>query len=371
MSREFFPGWRPVQVATHYRFPLADWDGEGQTIAIISLGGPLDADELRRDFKSMRVPWPDVSIHDVSESYPDKQAKAPTAETHLDLQVIGTVCCASHIRVYRGANNGGLGFYEAVHAAVKDNVDVISISWGHTESADDEIVKPMETVLKTAAEQGISVCVASGDGGSGDARNGFHAIDAPDGNAHVQYPASSPWVLSCGGTQIMMEGDRHHETVWNNAHMKRAATGGGVSELFEPPDYQERIRIPSANEHGRYGRIIPDVAALAAGGAWEMVDDEQSLVAGGTSAVAPLFASLIALANQKRASLGKERLGFLNPRLYDIAKASSDVFNDINQGDNRPSFDHPGYDAGHGFDACTGWGSPKADLLFDALVALD
>ena len=93
-------------------------------------------------------------------------------------------------------------------------------------------------------------------------------------------------------------------------------------------------------------------------------------LAGGTSAVAPLFASLIALANEKRSTLGKDNLGFLNNRLYELA-ATADIFNTVNQGHNRPLPDYPGYEAGDSFNACTGWGTPKAHRLFDALVALD
>ena len=370
MSDQVFPGWRPIQVASHYGFPLADWDGHGQTVAIISLGGPLDIADLKRDFKAMRVVWPDVSIFDVSDNYSDKQQKAPTAETHLDLEVIGTICSHSRINIYRGANNGGAGFVEAVRQAVADDCDVVSISWGHTESQDDDSVAPMEEALRQAHDQGTSVCVASGDGGSGDSRRGYHAIPASDRSAHVQYPASSPFVLSCGGTQLMLENDRHVEVVWNNAHIERAATGGGVSELFDKPHWQSAMRIPSANAHRREGRILPDVAALAAGGAWEMVHDDESLVAGGTSAVAPLYASLIALANQKRAVLDKPRLGFINDRLYQLA-SSSGVFADVSRGNNRPTPDYPGYEAGEGYDACTGWGTPNAGKLFDALVDLD
>ena len=370
MSDQYFPGWRPIQVASHYRFPLADWDGDGQTIAIISLGGPLDKKELQRDFKAMRNLWPKVSIFDVSSNYSDKQQRAATAETHLDLEVIGTICCHSQINIYRGANNGGAGFVEAVQQAVNDDCDVISISWGHSESDDDPVAEPMETALRQAVLQKTTVCVAAGDGGSGDSRKGYHAIPASDSRAHVQYPASSPHVLSCGGTQLMMRGDEHVEVTWNNAAIQRAATGGGVSEIFDMPDWQKGIDIPSANAGGRYGRVIPDVAALASGGSWEMVDGDDSLVAGGTSAVAPLYASLIALANQKRATLSKDRLGFINPRLYEIGR-TMDIFRNIDQGDNRPAPDYPGYDARSGFDACTGWGSLHAGRLIDALAALD
>ncbi|MBT8103169.1 MAG: S53 family peptidase [Gammaproteobacteria bacterium] len=371
MQNQFFPGWLPIQVASHYGFPLADWDGAGQTIAIISLGGKLDENDLRRDFRAMRIAWPDITIKDVSESYEEWQDNGSTAETHLDLEVIGTVCSGARITIYRGANDGGPGFVEAVKQAVRDDNDVISISWGHSESASDADATQMEGALKDAAAKGITICVAAGDGGSSDARKGFHAIPADDGLAHVQYPASSAYVLACGGTQLMLNGDEHVEVVWNNSAMKRPATGGGVSDLFEPPDWQvdHAAHILSANDGMRKGRVIPDVAALAAGGAWEMVEDGKTVVAGGTSAVAPLFASLIALCNQRRASVGKKRLGFLNARLYKLAK-SGELFNNITAGHNRPVEDYPGYDAQHGFDACTGWGSPKTEALFEALVNL-
>lgn len=372
MQNEFFPGWLPIQVASHYGFPLADWDGAGQKIAIISLGGVLDERELQRDFKAMRIVWPDLRIVDASNSYEDWQDSGPTAETHLDLEVIGTICPAAIITIYRGANDGGPGFVDAVRRAVADDNDVISISWGHTESASDVDTLKMEDILENAARKGITVCVASGDGGSSDARDGFWAIPADDGLAHVQYPASSPYVLACGGTQLMLNGDDHVEVVWNNTTMKRPATGGGVSELFEMPDWQatHSIDIPSANDNTRKGRVIPDVAALAAGGAWEMVEDGKPTVAGGTSAVAPLFSSLVALCNQCRESNGKARLGFVNDRLYSLAR-SGNLFNNIREGHNRPVAGYPGYDAQDGFDACTGWGSPKTFALFKALADLD
>lgn len=372
MQNEFFPGWLPIQIASHYGFPLADWDGAGQTIAIISLGGKLDERELQRDFKAMRVVWPDVEIVDVSNVYEDWQDGSSTAETHLDLEVIGTICPAATITIYRGANDGGPGFVDAVQSAVANDNDVISISWGHTESASDIDTLEMEVVLKDAVKKGITVCVAAGDGGSSDTRDGFWAIPADDGMAHVQYPASSPYVLACGGTQLMLNGDDHLEVVWNNSAIKRPATGGGVSDLFELPEWQaiHSIDIPSANDNKRKGRVIPDVAALAAGGAWQMVEDGKTTVAGGTSAVAPLYASLVALCNQRRGSIGKDRLGFLNDRLYSLAR-SNDLFNNIRKGHNRPVEEYPGYDAQDGFDACTGWGSPKTEAMFNALVDLD
>ena len=370
MAQEFFPRWLPIQIASHYGFPLADWTGARQTIAIISLGGKLDKEELKRNFRALRTPWPDVEIKDVSQHYTDRQDNAPTAETHLDLEVVGTICSEAKITIYRGANDGGQGFADAVKNAVDDDNSVISISWGHTES-DDPINEQMELALAEARAKDISVCVAAGDAGSSDCRDGFHAIPAEDGRARVQYPGSSPNVLCCGGTQMMMEGDYFSEVVWNNSEMGRAATGGGVSDMFEKPEWQSDagIEILSANEDRRNGRVIPDVSALAAGGAWDMLEDGVFELGGGTSAVAPLYASMIAIANQKRESLGKGRLGFINDKLYKLAQ-SSDCFNDITVGNNRPAKNYPGYDAQTGYDACTGWGSLKAAVLIDALAAL-
>lgn len=372
MPQQFFPRWLPIQIASHYGFPLADWDGSDQKIAIISLGGKIDEARLRRNFKALRIPYPDVRIKDVSEKYSDSQNEGPIDETLLDLQVVGTICSAAKITIYRGANDCGPGFTDAVRRAVEDDNSVISISWGHTETHEDPSTEGMEAVLRQAKLQDISVCVAAGDAGSSDHRQEFHAIPAEDGLAHVQYPASSPYVLSCGGTQLMLQGDDYHEVVWNNSSIGRAATGGGVSDIFEQPDWQtdSGVDIPSANDGMRKGRVMPDVAALAAGGAWGMFKYGKSTVAGGTSAVAPLYASLISLANQKRHSLGKNRIGFLNEKLYRLA-GHSDVFNTIQVGHNRPVENYPGYDARDGFDACTGWGTPKADKLFIALVELD
>jgi len=370
MEKQLFPGWLPMQVARHYGFPLAELDGEGQSIAIISLGGKLNKAELRKDFAAMRMPMPMLRLKDIdARNIPEEQNNGPTDETHLDLEVVGCICPRANITIYRAANDGGPAFATAVETAVNENNTVISISWGRAEQPGDED-SAMEKVLRRASRLGVTVCVSAGDGGSSAFRNGLHAIPAPDRRAHVEYPASSPYVLACGGTQLMLAKGVHHEDVWNMSAAKSSVTGGGVSELFAPPAWQRKhaIDIKSVNS-GKRGRVVPDVAALAAGGDWSIFESASSVVGGGTSAVAPLWASLITLANQKRRARGKGPLGYVNRQLYALA-ARGGLFNHVSSGHNKPTSRYPGYHALEGFNACAGWGTPRADKLIDALARL-
>ena len=198
---------------------------------------------------------------------------------------------------------------------------------------------------------GVSVCVAAGDDGSTDGVN--------DGLNHVDFPASSSNVLACGGTRLLASGNAiTSETVWNELANKEGATGGGISDVFPLPVWQNGIGVPpSANPNHNVGRGVPDVAGDAdpATGYVTLVDG-QSGVIGGTSAVAPLWAGLIALINQR---LGKPS-GFVNALLYQSAGAKSD-FNDIISGNNGA------YSAGPGWDPCSGLGSPIGTQVASAL----
>jgi kumamolisin len=366
----------PIEVATYYGFPKQH-TGRGQSIAIISLGGLMSVDELKKDFAALGINVDGLSVVSV---HPDaiipEQDALPTHETHLDVEVVGSICPDAKITIYRGPNPYGMA--EAVERAISDGNTVISISWGGPEPlkgadpAMDTVLKDMETVLESAKEKGVTVCAAAGDGGSADLRSATgEAIPAPDGKVHVDFPASSPLVLACGGTALK-DGDKGRgEVVWNQASTGGGAAGGGVSEIFDIPPWQAsaEVEIPSASS-GRVGRIVPDVAGLATDRTWTFYEAGKAQLIGGTSAVAPLWASFIALANEARADNGKGTLGFLNDRLYRLA-AGGGLFNDITSGTNRCQPDYPGYDATTGFDACTGWGTPIGPELFAALVDLD
>lgn len=368
--KELFPSWSPLQVAKHYGFPVERYSGKGQHVAVISLCGPVNMSELKKDFDGLKVPMPEISEHRVMpESITAAQNQMSSGESHLDVEVIGSICPDAEITIYRGPNPQG--FTAAVKKAVGDHQSVIAISWGCSETTLPGCAE-MEATLRQARENGLTVCAASGDWGSSNARNNSGVAGAaPDGKAHLEYPASSPLVMSCGGTELVSKDGRKTEIVWNNSQRGSGAAGGGVSDVFPLPEWQARagIQIPSVNT-GKPGRVSPDVAGLAAGGDWMIYEDSKPRPTGGSSAVAPLWAAFITLVNEARTAAGKTRLGFVNERLYALA-AEGGLFKDIVIGTNRPTADDPGYDACKGFDACTGWGTPIGAKLFDALFGLD
>ena len=164
---------------------------------------------------------------------------------------------------------------------------------------------------------GVTVCVASGDNGSSDDPN----ASSP---AQVDFPASSPFALGCGGTELTASGTTiSSEVVWNELG---GASGGGVSGIFGRPDYQTNAGVPAAvDPAGPVGRGVPDVSGDAdPNTGYNILVDGQAMPIGGTSAIAPLWAALVTLLNQK---LGKP-VGFLNPILY----ANPGALNDITVG---------------------------------------
>lgn len=366
MSKEIFPGWVPLQVAKFYDFPL-QITGKGQSVAVVSLGGQIDSKELDDDFARMRIAPPDIRFVDVDpENITDEQNEVFTGETHLDLEVIGSICPDARISVFRGSWKGG--FAAAINRAVDESIPVISISWGYPEFDQQDFSK-LERALERAREHNITVCASSGDAGSSASITAKGRVGpAKDGKAHVYYPASSPNVLACGGTELSVQNREAKEVVWNNISIDKGATGGGVSVLFDRPSWQSEIDILHASTSAT-GRIVPDVAGLAAARDWEIFMSGRSRPTGGTSAVAPLWSALFVLVNQLRAEAGKAPIGFVNERLYELAKISS-LFKSIDQGSNRIATDYPGYNARDGFDACTGWGTPRAQQLIQALVKL-
>ena len=224
---------------------------------------------------------------------------------------------------------------------------MISISWGGAESTwTAQAMTALDSAAQDAAALGVTICAASGDSGSSDG--------VSDGANHVDFPASSPHILGCGGTSLQSaNGAIESETVWNDG-TQGGATGGGYSAQFPLPSWQASDKItPPAN----LGRGVPDVTGDAdPDTGYQVLVDGQSLVIGGTSAVAPLWSGLIALLNQK---LGKP-VGFLQPVLYGLP-ASEDAFHDITEGSNGA------YSAGPGWDACSGLGSPDGMDLLTAL----
>jgi kumamolisin len=271
----------------------------------------------------------------------------------LDIEVVGAIAPGANIAVYFAPNTDA-GFLDAITTAIHDTTNkpsIISISWGGPESSwTQQSMTAFDSAFQAAAAMGITVCVASGDNGSSDGVN--------DGGNHVDFPASSPYVLACGGTTLQASGSTIiGESVWNDGE-GGGASGGGVSIFFTLPAWQGglQLALTSGATQALTMRGVPDVSGDAdPETGYDVRIDGRDTVIGGTSAVAPLWAGLIARINSTRGT----PVGFVNPQLYAAASALSDITNGNNGS----------YEAGPGWDACTGLGTPdgtKIAALFGA-----
>jgi kumamolisin len=342
--------YTPVQVGEFYGFP-AGASAAGQTIGLIELGGGYKAADITAYFKTLGVAAPKVTavLVDGGKNSPTT-ADSADGEVLLDIEVSGAVAPGARIAVYFTLNTDQ-GFIDAVTTAVHDTTNkpsVISISWGGPESTwTQQAMTALDAACQAAAAVGVTITVAAGDNGSTDG--------VTDGANHVDFPASSPHVLACGGTKLTASGTTiASEVVWNETAANEGATGGGVSDVFALPSWQATAKVPAPTVAAG-GRGVPDVAGDAdPSTGYTIRVDGQTMTIGGTSAVAPLWAGLIALANAQN----KVAAGFVNPALYAAPKA----FHDITQGNNGA------FSAAAGWDACTGLGSPIGTAVIAAVA---
>jgi kumamolisin len=341
----------PLDLADLYDFP-AGVSGTGETIAIIELGGGYRPADLAAYFKTLGVKAPKVSAVSVGGAV-NKPGSAADMEVVLDVEVAGAIAPGANIAVYF-AKNTDQGFHDAIAMAVHDQLrkpSIVSISWGGPEDAwTDQARAAMNAALQDAAAMGVTVTVAAGDDGATDG--------VKDGKRHCDFPASSPFALACGGTTLMASsGTITSEVVWNELASNHGATGGGVSRVFPLPAYQQSAGVGAQPETGFAGRGVPDVSGVAdPTTGYQIHINGKDTVVGGTSAVAPLWAGLVARLNQ----LSATQLGFLNPKLYAFLPSP---FRDISSGDND------GYVSRTGWDPCTGLGSPSGQALQQAIAA--
>lgn len=353
------------EVAKLYEFP-DDVDGDGQCIAIVEFGGGYLQSDITQYFRSLNIPAPTVVAVGVdgAKNSPGSASRPVDAdgEVALDIQVAGAVAPGARIAVYF-APNTDQGFVDAITQAIHDTThkpSIVSISWGAPESLwAQQTQTAMDSAFVDAAALGVTIYAAAGDHGSADQPPGEEGYD---GVARVDFPASSPHAVACGGTRLAGAGGKiSSETVWNDND--GWATGGGVSEVFPVPAWQESANIvpKSVNPNGHTGRGVPDVSGNADSvTGYKIRLYGRPYVVGGTSAVAPLWSGLSALLNQ---AAGKP-LGLLTPKLY----ANASALRDITTGTNAiPALDGsvatPGYTAGKAWDACTGLGSPNGKAL--------
>jgi kumamolisin len=348
--------YTPPQVATFYQFPTGT-DGTGQTAGIIELGGGFASSDLDTYFAGLGIATPSVTAVGV-DGATNVAGQAPQGadiEVLLDIEVVGSTAPGAALYVYF-APNTDQGFIDAVTTAVHATPTpaAVSISWGGAESSwTAQSMTALDEAIADGATLGVTVCVAAGDSGSSDGTSG--------GQPEVDFPASSPHSLGCGGTSLQADvstGQVTSETVWNDSS---GATGGGVSVQFPLPAWQATAGVPAAPTGGT-GRGVPDVAGNAdPDTGYQVYVDGQQQVVGGTSAVAPLWAALTCRLVQ---ALGKP-LGLAQTALYQGVEPGVPVagLRDITQGNNGA------YSAGPGWDACTGLGVPEGSALLTRLSA--
>jgi kumamolisin len=357
----------PTELADIYNFPAGG--AQQQCIGLLEFGGGVDTGDLTSYFQTIQQPAPDVQIIAVDGVSTDPGSDPnSTGEVMLDVDVAGALANGAKIVAYFGTFDEK-GLVDVLAKVVSDSANdpsVISISWGWDENENfnnsgviwsPAAIAHCNASFLAAAHLGITVCVSTGDDGA--------EAQMQDGRAHVNYPATSPYVLAVGGTTLHVRKNASGakqitETVWND---RGGGTGGGVSDITPLPAWQNGKVVKSINPGHFAGRAIPDVAADADPATGYLTKSNGKLtVVGGTSASAPLWASLIARIN---ATMGK-RVGNFNALLYSKF-GPNNVLRDITAGNNDvEGLLNGAYPAGQGWDACTGWGAPDGKKLLAA-----
>lgn len=319
----------PVEVARAYNYPTSEYSGKGFTCGLIELGGGFSAADLDAYFAALGEPTPHVMSVPVAGGQNSSDGpNGADGEVLLDIEVAASVAPGASFRVYF-APNTDQGFLDAIKQACAE-CDVVSISWGGPESSwDPAVMDQFDAVFADARKSGVTVFAAAGDSGADDGTS----------RATVDFPASSPNVVGCGGTKLDVDasGGRSSEVTWDE-NARTSATGGGVSRHFP-------------------GRQVPDVAGNAdPATGYKIRVDGEDLVVGGTSAVAPLYAGLVLLLCE--ATGGRLKAGFLSTIL-----ANPQVCYDVTVGNNGA------FKAGPGRDETTGFGVVDGTRLLSVLTS--
>ncbi len=366
-------GYTASQIASAYGFNglyNSGDTGSGTTVALYELAPYLSADISA--YQSCYGTSASVTQTNVDGgvSCPSKN-RDPNCELEavLDIEDVIGLAPNSNIRVYEGPNSDQ-GAYDTYAAIVSEDVaKVISTSWGVCESqaASASVGTPgaENTLFEEAATQGQSVFAATGDNGTQDCTD---SSGNPAGGRAVDDPASQPYVTGVGGTSLNLAVSPFDETVWNDGS-GGGSGGGGVSTIWSRPSYQSGFGLGQSSitcgSAGFTCREVPDVSANADPNTGYAIYFGGWIPVGGTSAAAPTWASLTALADASSACTTP--VGFANPGLYGAAReAYGSDFNDVRSGNN--SYDGvTGYAAGTGYDMASGLGSPKGTALAAAL----
>jgi subtilase family serine protease len=363
-------GYSPAQVMSAYDFdPLLheSLNGSGQTVVFLEIDTFQQPDLDCLASKYGESP-PNVSVVQGKWGSPSNSANSGSGESEaeLDLEIVHSIAPAARLVVYyadarpsdiaAAAQAAVAAHPKAIFSVSIGGCEVESLSNGQPVIGSDETM--WDSALKRLAATGGSAFIASGD--SGAYTCGKQLTDGQTGAElpSVSSPASDPYATSVGGTTLFASpsGSYQGEAAWGSP-FEGDGSGGGVSYLWRRPSWQTGQGTSNSYSDGE--REVPDVSALGdPNTGWAIyVVGNWSLVAG-TSAAAPLWASLTALADQKLAQQSLPAVGFANLPIYafggDPSKWPAKAFNDVTNGENLY------YSATRGWDPATGWGSPNA-----------
>jgi subtilase family serine protease len=352
--------------------------GKGQTVVdIVSFGSPTlqaDMDVFDKQFGLPPITIKTISPLNEKPYDPNDDRGGWGLETELDVEIIHAIAPDAGIVVLVSPvaeTEGTVGlpeFLKLEQYALSHHLgNIISQSWGASEvtlkdTAGQQEIHQWDAFYKQATTvNGISFFSSSGDNGATDYTDlqASHLSPTPT----TSFPADDPWVTSVGGTSVRRNGNTFSETAWD-------MSGGGFSSFFPEPSYQQMLPS-SVQSELNHRRGVPDVSgdanpatglAIYTAGHWDL--------GGGTSASAPLWASIIAIGDQ----MAGRPLGFINPTLYKLSTTGkyTQDFHDITVGNNSITgngVDVQGYSATTGWDPITGLGSPDAEKLLPDLIA--
>ncbi|RPE33543.1 protease pro-enzyme activation domain-containing protein [Kitasatospora cineracea] len=346
-------GFGPATYDGAYRLNQLGADGTGSTVALWEFDGYKSTNLTTYD-SQFGLSGPAVSTVSVDGANYDSKPGDGQGEVELDSEIVRGVAPKATQLVYE-APNSDQGEIDMAAKIVADNrVSVISISWGSCEP--DTTASSMTAVnnsFKQAAAQGISIFSASGDDGSRDCTRSTSGSTVKA----VDFPASSPYNTGVGGTNLKVSGTTYSsESAWSTA-------GGGVSTQYAKPSWQTGTGVSGTM------RTVPDVSSNADPNSGFAIYTQGTSspgwqVYGGTSAAAPLWSGFAALYNQKALGAAKPVLGEANPKIYAVTNSSSygSAFHDVTSGANQD------FSTKTGYDQVTGWGTPIADGLANALL---
>ncbi len=340
-------------------------NGAGDTVVIPDPVGTTPGTDIRQDLAAFdrKFGLPAAKLNVVNTLAKSATPYLDSDEEVTDTEMVHAIAPGATIDVVlvpRSALSSRIGVVTALTEVIREgaalHAAVVSISAsGGERTLTSAETAAMNAALEQARAQHVTVVASSGD-------TGAIADDGPP--VQVSMPASDPLVLAVGGTALAASpaGTYQGEMAWNGT---TDASGGGYSSLFPRPSYQDSAAPAGAS------RGVPDVAANADAGTAmaETFGDGESRPASGTSAATPLWAALIALADQEAG----RHLGFVNPAIYQIARSPvyHQALHDVITGGNSvlwPTGLFIGYNAGPGWDPVTGWGSPDAQYLVPLLA---